>query len=133
MSRSFVLALALLAFCACEPTSRGEGDFQIDLSGRGFTVTRKSDGKALLSSAADADGAYQPVAAGVGRSRIDMQYGSWRFTDKVNLSIGIENVLDRYTETVELVTTRNNGRLYPGGAPYENEGRNLYGRVNIRF
>jgi outer membrane receptor protein involved in Fe transport len=59
--------------------------------------------------------------------------GSWQFTDRVDLSVGVENLLDRYTETVELVTTRNNGRLYPGGAPYENEGRNLYGRVNLRF
>ncbi len=72
---------------------------------------------------------YQNIAA---VNFIDL-VGSWRFTDSTDVSIGVENVLDKFSDTVDLVTTRNNGRLYPGGAPYENEGRNLYARVNFRF
>lgn len=75
----------------------------------------------------------QPIYQNIGSVNFLDLVGGWQFTDRVDLSIGIENVLDKFTETVELVTTRNNGRLYPGGAPYENEGRNFYGRVNFRF
>ena len=75
----------------------------------------------------------QPIYQDIGAVNFLDLVGSWHFTDKVDLSIGVENVLDQFSDTVDLVTTRNNGRLYPGGAPYENEGRNLYGRVNFRF
>ena len=59
--------------------------------------------------------------------------GSYRFSDSVNLSLGVENLLDNYTQHTQLVTERNNGRLYPRGVPYENEGRQVYARVGIRF
>lgn len=59
--------------------------------------------------------------------------GGYQFSDTVNLTLGAENVLDNYADEVELLTVRNNGRRYPGGAPYENEGRQIYARVGIRF
>ncbi len=72
---------------------------------------------------------YQNIAA---VDFVDL-IGTWKFSESLNLSVGVENVLDKFSDTVDLVTIRNNGRLYPGGAPYENEGRNLYARVGIRF
>jgi iron complex outermembrane receptor protein len=57
----------------------------------------------------------------------------YRLSDGVNVTLGIENVLDNFSQAAELVTVRNNGRLYPGGAPYENDGRQLYARVGIQF
>ncbi|MET0533664.1 MAG: TonB-dependent receptor, partial [Steroidobacter sp.] len=59
--------------------------------------------------------------------------GSYQFSDSVDITLGVENVLDNYIQEVGLVTVRNNGRRYPGGAPYENEGRQVYARVGIRF
>ncbi|MBL8271210.1 TonB-dependent receptor plug domain-containing protein, partial [Steroidobacter sp.] len=59
--------------------------------------------------------------------------GSYEFSDSVDITLGVENVLDNYIQEVGLVTVRNNGRRYPGGAPYENEGRQVYARVGIRF
>lgn len=59
--------------------------------------------------------------------------GGYQFSDGVDITVGFENLLDNYTQEVGLVTVRNNGRLYPGGAPYENEGRQVYARVGIRF
>ncbi len=72
---------------------------------------------------------YQDVAA---VTFLDL-VGTWRFSDSLNFSVGVENVLDDYSDQVQLITVRNNGRIYPGGAPYENDGRNLYGRVVLRF
>ena len=71
----------LVLFAACEQPSRGVGDFQAVLDGRGVTFSNKKDGRTLLSSALDADGPYAPVAAGKGKTRIELQYGSWRFND----------------------------------------------------
>jgi hypothetical protein len=51
----------------------------------------------------------------------------------VNLAVGVENLLDNFTQHTGLVTERNNGRLYPRGVPYENEGRQLYARVGFKF
>ena len=59
--------------------------------------------------------------------------GGYRFSDSIDLTVGIENLLDNYIQEVKLVTVRNNGRRYPGGAPYENEGRQVYARVGMRF
>ncbi len=59
--------------------------------------------------------------------------GAYQFSDSVNITVGVENVLDNYIQEVGLVTVRNNGRRYPGGAPYENEGRQVYARVGVRF
>lgn len=59
--------------------------------------------------------------------------GSFRLSDGVSLTAGVENLFDNYTQHTGLVTERNNGRLYPRGVPYENEGRQLYARVGIRF
>jgi iron complex outermembrane receptor protein len=58
---------------------------------------------------------------------------SYEFSENVDITVGVENALDNYTQEVELVTVRNNGRRYPGGAPYENEGRQVYARVGVRF
>jgi iron complex outermembrane receptor protein len=59
--------------------------------------------------------------------------GNYRLSESVNVTLGVENLLDNYTQHSELITVRNNGRQYPGGAPYENEGRQLYARVGIKF
>jgi iron complex outermembrane recepter protein len=59
--------------------------------------------------------------------------GNYQFSDSVGIAIGVENVLDNYTQEVGLVTIRNNGRRYPGGTPYENDGRQVYARVDYRF
>ena len=59
--------------------------------------------------------------------------GGYQFSESVDITVGVENLLDDYTQEVGLVTVRNNGRLYPGGAPYENDGRQVYARVGIRF
>jgi len=59
--------------------------------------------------------------------------GSYDVSDSVNVTVGVENLLDNYTQHTGLVTERNNGRLYPRGVPYENEGRQVYARVGIRF
>ncbi|HEY0686123.1 MAG TPA: TonB-dependent receptor [Steroidobacter sp.] len=59
--------------------------------------------------------------------------GNYQFSDSVSITLGVENALDNYIQEVGLVTIRNNGRRYPGGAPYENEGRQLYARVGVRF
>jgi outer membrane receptor protein involved in Fe transport len=57
----------------------------------------------------------------------------YRFSDSIDVTVGVENVLDNYAQEVGLVTVRNNGRRYPGGAPYENEGRQTYARVGVKF
>lgn len=59
--------------------------------------------------------------------------GTYRFSKNVDATLGVENLLDNYTQQVQLVTVRNNGRLYPGGAPYENNGRQIYARLGISF
>jgi outer membrane receptor for ferrienterochelin and colicin len=59
--------------------------------------------------------------------------GNYRLSEGVNLTLGVENLLDNFTQHSRLITVRNNGRQYPGGAPYENDGRQLYARVGIKF
>jgi sulfoquinovosidase len=79
--RSYAL-LFVIALAACsEQPSRGVGDFQAVLDGRGVTFSNKRDLRTLLASSLDTDGAYAPIAAGKGKTRIEMQYGSWRFTE----------------------------------------------------
>ncbi len=77
--------------------------------------------------------ATSPVYEEVGAETFFDLIGSYRFSDGVNISVGVENLLDNFTQHTQLVTERNNGRLYPRGVPYENEGRQLYARVGIRF
>ena len=77
--------------------------------------------------------AVTPVYEDIGAETFFDLVGNYAVTDSVNVSVGIENLLDNYIQEVGLVTVRNNGRLYPGGAPYENDGRQLYARVGIRF
>lgn len=79
--RRLLLPLFLLLATACEAPLRGFGDFSAELSGGGLTVANRKSERTLLTSATDAEGAYQPVAVGKGRARVEMQYGSWRFTD----------------------------------------------------
>ncbi len=77
--------------------------------------------------------AVTPVYEDIGAETFFDLVGNYAVTDSVNVSVGIENLLDNYIQEVGLVTVRNNGRLYPGGAPYENDGRQLYARIGIRF
>jgi iron complex outermembrane recepter protein len=72
---------------------------------------------------------YEPIGA---ETFFDLSAG-YRFSDSIDVTVGVENVLDNYTQEVGLVTVRNNGRRYPGGAPYENEGRQAYARVGVKF
>lgn len=51
----------------------------------------------------------------------------------VSLTVGIENLFDNYSDRVGSVAVRNSGRLYPAGAPYENNGRQYYARITARF
>jgi iron complex outermembrane recepter protein len=82
-----------------------------------------------VSNTSAANPVYEEVAA---ETFFDL-IGNYRLSDAVNVTVGVENVLDNYTRHTGLVTERNNGRLYPRGVPYENEGRQLYARVGIRF
>jgi sulfoquinovosidase len=75
------LCVLVLLLTGCEEDLRSFADFSAELSGRAVAFSNKKDSRVLLSSAGDSSGAYTPVAAGKGRSRIEMQYGSWRFTD----------------------------------------------------
>lgn len=59
--------------------------------------------------------------------------GGYQFSDNVDFTVGVENLLDNYTQEAQLITIRNNGRRYPGGAPYENDGRQVYARMGVRF
>ncbi len=77
--------------------------------------------------------AASPVYEDIGAETFFDLVGNYQFSDSVNVSVGVENVFDNFIQEVGLVTVRNNGRLYPGGAPYENDGRQVYARVGIRF
>lgn len=74
-----------------------------------------------------------PVYQGIGAETLFDLIGTYRFSNNVDLTVGVENVFDNYVDKVELLTLRNNGRQYPGGIPFENEGRQLYARVGIKF
>jgi iron complex outermembrane receptor protein len=77
--------------------------------------------------------AANPVYEDIGQETFFDLIGNYRLTDSVDVTVGVENLLDNYTQHTGLVTERNNGRLYPRGVPYENEGRQVYARVGIRF
>lgn len=80
-TRPLAAALAALLCSGCEPLARNVGHFLVTLDGRGLQVSARADGRVLLESAREPSGAYQPLAAGFGRSRIELQYGAFRFTD----------------------------------------------------
>ena len=82
-----------------------------------------------VASTSASNPVYEVVAA---ESFFDL-IGNYQFTDSVNVAVGVENAFDNFTQHTGLVTERNNGRLYPRGVPYENEGRQVYARVGIRF
>ncbi len=77
--------------------------------------------------------AASPVYEVIGAETFFDLIGSFELADNINVSVGVENLLDNYIQEVGLVTVRNNGRRYPGGAPYENDGRQLYARIGFRF
>jgi iron complex outermembrane receptor protein len=77
--------------------------------------------------------ATNPVYEDIGQETFFDLSGRLELSDGVNVALGLENLLDNYTQHTGLVTERNNGRLYPRGVPYENEGRQIYARVGIRF
>lgn len=74
-----------------------------------------------------------PVYEDIGAETFVDLVGSYAFNERVRLTVGVENLLDNYIQRAQLVTVRNNGRLYPGGAPYENDGRHVFTRVGIHF
>lgn len=77
--------------------------------------------------------ASNPIYERIGAETFLDVIGSYAFSESVNLTLGVENLLDNFTQHSQLVTVRNNGRLHPGGAPYENDGRQFYARVGVRF
>jgi iron complex outermembrane receptor protein len=77
--------------------------------------------------------ATNPVYEVVGAETFFDLIGNYQFTESVNVTVGVENAFDNFTQHTGLVTERNNGRLYPRGVPYENEGRQVYARVGIKF
>jgi len=77
--------------------------------------------------------ATSPVYEDVGAETFFDLIGNYNLSEGVSVTLGVENLLDNFTQHAGLVTERNNGRLYPRGTPYENEGRQVYARVGIRF
>lgn len=77
--------------------------------------------------------AANPVYEIIGAETFFDLVGNYRLSDGVNVTLGVENLLDNFTQHSQLITVRNNGRQYPGGAPYENDGRQVYARVGIQF
>jgi iron complex outermembrane receptor protein len=79
--------------------------------------------------AADASNANlnQPVGS---ETFIDL-FGTYALTKDVDITVGAENLLDNYTELTQFNQAL--GRKYPGQVPYENDGRQAYVRVGIRF
>ncbi|HTU68604.1 MAG TPA: TonB-dependent receptor [Steroidobacteraceae bacterium] len=77
--------------------------------------------------------ATSPVYEDIGQETFLDLIGSYELSDSVNVTLGVENLLDNYTQKVQLLAERNNGRLYPRGVPYDNDGRQFYARVGIRF
>jgi iron complex outermembrane receptor protein len=82
-----------------------------------------------VASTTPANPVYETIGA---ESFVDLVAG-YALNPRINVTVGVENLLDNYIQHARLVTVRNNGRLYPGGAPYENEGRQVYTRIGIRF
>jgi iron complex outermembrane receptor protein len=108
-------------------TSHLSADYQLgkwSLTGRG-----RHFGEWTYVASSTVPYIYEQIGA---ETFVDLIAG-YEFSDSVGITVGVENVLDNYTQEVGLVTVRNNGRKYPGGAPYENEGRQAYARVGIRF
>jgi iron complex outermembrane recepter protein len=52
-------------------------------------------------------------------------------TDTINVTLGADNLLDSYSDKAQFLTFV--GRVYPTGLPYENDGRQAYLRVGIKF
>lgn len=77
--------------------------------------------------------ATAPVYEDIGQETFFDLIGNYQLSESLNVSVGVENLLNNFTQKVGLVTVRNNGRLYPGGAPYENDGRQVYARFGIKF
>ncbi len=79
--------------------------------------------------AADASNASlnQPVGA---QTFVDL-FGTFALNSAVDITVGAENLLDNYTPLTQFNQAL--GRKYPGQVPYENDGRQAYVRVGIRF
>jgi iron complex outermembrane receptor protein len=77
--------------------------------------------------------ATTPVYEDIGRETFFDVIGNYEVSESMYVTLGVENLLNNFTQTVGLVTIRNNGRLYPGGSPYENDGRQVYARFGITF
>lgn len=56
---------------------------------------------------------------------------TWRFSDKVAVRVGAENVLDTYPD--EAVFQASRGLIYSRNSPYDTNGGMYYARVDVRF
>ena len=109
-------------------TSHLSGDY--DVGKWAFTARLRHYGNwTYVSSTSATNPVYEDIAA---ETFFDLLAG-YDVTENVKVTAGVENVLDNYTQHTGLVTERNNGRLYPRGVPYENEGRQWYARVGVKF
>jgi iron complex outermembrane recepter protein len=119
-----------VAFLENLPNVSGNLSVDYELSKLSLTVRARHFGDWTYVSNTSATA---PVYEDIGQETFFDLIGNYDLTDSVNLAVGVENLLDNYTQHTGLVTERNNGRLYPRGVPYENEGRQVYARVGIKF
>jgi len=56
---------------------------------------------------------------------------TYRFTDHVDVSVGLENAFDNYPDRARYATV--SGLTYPRSTPFENDGQFFYGRVGVKF
>lgn len=108
-------------------TSHLSADYQLDKWS--ISARARHFGEWIYVASTTVPYVYEQISA---ETFLDLTAG-YRFSDSIDITLGVENVLDNYTQEVGLVTVRNNGRRYPGGAPYENEGRQAYLRVGVKF
>jgi iron complex outermembrane receptor protein len=119
-----------VAFLENLPNVSGNLSVDYELSQLSLTVRARHYGDWTYVSNTSAT---SPVYEDIGAETFFDLIGNYDLTDSVNLAVGVENLLDNFTQHTGLVTERNNGRLYPRGVPYENEGRQVYARVGFKF
>jgi iron complex outermembrane receptor protein len=119
-----------VAFLRNVPRAAGSLSADYQLGDWGITGRVRHFGNwVYVSNTAPANPFYEHVKS---ESFVDL-IGTYNFSEGINVVFGVENLLDNYIQPAQLITVRNNGRYYPGGAPYENDGRQLYTRVSFRF
>jgi len=63
---------------------------------------------------------------------VDLE-GRYQFNDNLELSLGAENLLDRYPDTFPISRNTTGTTAYSNYAPFGRSGRFLYARLNYRF